>query len=115
MFSRKINLFEKILLPVAVTVTVFGFYLLVQADKVSEIEGWVKLSAIFVWLLLVFVMIIAATIEDVKEELVMLSREHVAEIKLLKEIVHEQLLEMKYLRKDLVEKPKEKIEKKSHP
>ena len=109
MFSRRINLFEKILLPVGAAVTVVGFYLLVQADNShGGAEIWAKLIAIFVWLMLTFIMIIAATIEDVKEELVLISREHVAEIKLLKEVVQDQLMEMKLLRKDFGPSKKKK-------
>lgn len=101
---RKINLFEKILLPVGIAVTVFGFYLLVYADRMGQdnIWVWVRLSAIFAWLILIFVMILAATNEDLKEELCYLTREHTLEVRLLKEISHDQLLELKDLREAIL-------------
>ncbi|MBN1503383.1 hypothetical protein JW930_07625 [Candidatus Woesearchaeota archaeon] len=103
MFStRQINLFEKILLPVGVATTVFGFYLIVRTDHYpDQLLGWARLTAIFCWMILIFAMIVAATNEDVKEELALISKEHVTEIRLLKEIVHDQLQETKLLRDQL--------------
>ncbi len=103
---RKINTFEKILLPVGIAVTLFGFILLVQTEDLASASptGWVRLTAIFCWLMLIFVMILAATNVDLKEELAQLAKEHTLEIKLLKEIVHDQLIEMKELRKELTGK-----------
>ena len=106
MFRRQINLFEKILLPVGIAVTIFGFYMLVKADLSNSTFAWLKLIALLNWLMLLFLMILAATNEDVKEELAELSREHVMEVKYLKEIANDQLEEMKLLREELTRKKK---------
>jgi len=45
--------------------------------------------------------IITATTENMKEELQLIQKEHVTEIKILREIAHDQLEEIKLLRKDL--------------
>lgn len=104
---RKINMFEKILLPVGIAVTVFGFIMLVQADKISgDATNWVRLTAIFCWLMLIFVMILAATNEDLKEELTDLTKEHTIEIKLIKEIAHDTLIELRAIKEELGRKKK---------
>ncbi|MBN2421802.1 hypothetical protein JXB41_01130 [Candidatus Woesearchaeota archaeon] len=106
MFERKINLFEKIILVTGMLVVTFGFYLLIQADIISKDVIWLRLIALFNWLILIIIMIVAATNVDMKEELSLISKEHVAEIRLLKEIVNDQLDEMKMLRHELSKKKK---------
>ncbi|MBD3202997.1 hypothetical protein GF327_01775 [Candidatus Woesearchaeota archaeon] len=102
--SRKINTFEKILLPVGVSVAGFGLYFLIQADVSGSELAWLKMSSFFSWLSLLILMVIAAINVDMKEELVILTKDHNAEIKLLKELNHDQLEEIKLLRKDLKKK-----------
>jgi len=104
--ARRINLFEMILLPVGIAVSVFGFYMLIQANTAQDMLLWLKLLAIFNWLTLIFTVILSATNEDVKEELGLISKEHVEEIKLLKQIAHEELTEIKLLRQDLSRRKK---------
>jgi len=101
MFGRQINVFEKLLLPVGIALTFIGFYLILLAEKSSTTLGWFRLITVFVWMLLLFIVILAATTEDMKEELALIQKEHITEIKLLRELVHEQLQEMKMLRQDL--------------
>ncbi|MBN2367728.1 hypothetical protein JXC34_01820 [Candidatus Woesearchaeota archaeon] len=104
MFGRKINFFEKLLLPVGIGITFFGFYLLVLADRTNTSIGWSRLSTLFLWMVLLFLIIVTAATEDMKEELGQIQREHVTEIKLMREFVHDQLDEIKLLRKDLTKK-----------
>jgi hypothetical protein len=101
MFNRKINIFEKILLPVGVGLTFFGFYLIYLADQYNTLIGWIKLATVFIWMMLLFIVIVAATTEDMKEELSLIQREHITEIKLMREIEHEQLQELKLLRHEM--------------
>ena len=101
MFGRKINAFEKILLPVGIGLTFLGFYLILLAEQSATEIGWLRLGTVFAWMMLLFVVILAATSEDMKEELALIQQEHVTEIKLLKEISNEQLQEIKLLRDDL--------------
>lgn len=104
MFGRKINVFEKILLPVGIGLTFLGFYLILLADQTNSTVVWMRLSTVFIWLMLLFIVIVSATTEDMKEELALIQKEHVTEIKLLKEITNEQLSEIKMLRMDLIKK-----------
>lgn len=99
MLGRKINFFEKLLLPVGIGLTFFGFYLILLADKTNSLIGWSRLNSVFTWMMLLFIVIVTATTEDMKEELALIQKEHVTEIKLLREIVHDQLQEMKLMRK----------------
>ena len=100
MFHRKINFFEKLLLPVGIGITFFGFYLIVLADRNNTLLSWARLSTLFAWMLLLFIIIVTAATEDMKEELAQIQREHVTEIKLMREFVHDQLEETKLLRRD---------------
>ena len=98
MFGRKINVFEKLLLPVGAGLTFFGFYLILLADKTNLEIAWLRLATVFLWMILLFIIIVAATTEDMKEELSLVQKEHVTEIKILREITHEQLQEIKLMR-----------------
>lgn len=104
MLGRKINAFEKLLLPVGIGLTFFGFYLILQADEANTLLAWFRLTALFSWMLLLFIVIVTATTEDMKEELSLIQREHVTEIKIMREMVHDQLQEIKLLREDLKQK-----------
>lgn len=99
--TRKSNMFEKILLPIAFIVGIGGFYMLYTAKQSG---AWLEIIALFSWLLLIFMMIIAATNEDVKEELGLVIREQVDEIKIIKELNHDLLAEMRLMRQDLKRK-----------
>jgi len=100
MFGRKINMFEKLLLPVGVGLTLLGFYLIYLADRTGDATAWSRLTAVFTWMVLLFLVIITATTEDMKEELSLIQKEHVTEIKVLREVVHDQLRETKMMRKE---------------
>ncbi|MBT3465292.1 hypothetical protein HN789_00300 [archaeon] len=106
MFGRKINIFEKILLPVGIALTFLGFYLILLAEQSSSLLNWIRLATLFSWMMLLFIIIVTATTEDMKEELALIQKEHVTEIKILKEISHDQLNEIKLLRQDLQKRKK---------
>jgi hypothetical protein len=101
MFTRKINVFEKMLLPVGIGLTFFGFYLILLAEKVDTDIAWLRLVTVFLWMLLLFIVIMTATTEDMKEELGAIQHEHITEVKILKEIMHDQLQEIKLMRQEL--------------
>ena len=96
--ERKANLFEKILLVIAFIVGIAGFFMITSAEKNNS---WIPLITVFVWLILIFLMIIAATNEDVKEELAMVIKEQSEEVRMVKELNHDLLAEMKLLRQDM--------------
>lgn len=97
-FIRKLNLFEKILLPIAFIVGVLGFYMLFSAQNSG---AWMEVIAVFLWLILIFLMIIAAANEDVKEELTVIIKEHIDETRIIKELNHDLLSEIKLMRQEM--------------
>ena len=100
-FKRKSNVFERILLPIAFIVGIYGFYLIFTSN--TEL-AFLKIIAVFSWLILIFLMIIAATNEDVKEEISTIIKDQNEEIKIIKDVSHDSLAELKMLRQDLKRK-----------
>lgn len=101
---KRMNFFEKLLLLVGITITVFGFFFI---NKMFTGEGhlsWALLQAAFLWLLLIFLIILTDSNESIKEELKVVINEHVKETKLLKEIAQDQLKEIRLLRAQLPKK-----------
>ncbi|MBR9675398.1 hypothetical protein GOV05_00125 [Candidatus Woesearchaeota archaeon] len=96
--KRHVNIFERIVLIVAFSVGVIGFFMISTASTTNQ---WLELIAIFTWLSLIFLMILAATNEDVKEELGVIIKEHIEETKVIKELNYDLLSENKLLRDDL--------------
>jgi len=110
---RKINFFEVVLLIVGISVGIVGFMMINSLYQVDPVISWDLLGAVFLWLILIVILILAATMEDVKEELAIVIREHIEETKimredtrLLKQINNRQLEELVLLRKELARKKK---------
>lgn len=98
-FSR-INNFEKILFIVGIAATVVGFYFINKVYRLDPYLNWALVQAIFLWLLLLFIIILTDSNESIKEELKIVIKEQTEETKLLKKIVTDQLQEIKLLRAD---------------
>lgn len=98
---KRINNFEKILFLVGLMATFMGFYLINKVYKVDPYLNWALIQAIFLWLMLLFIIILTDSNESIKEELKEVIKEHMEETKVLKQISNEQLQEIKLLRKDL--------------
>ncbi len=101
---RKINFFEIVLLVVGIGVGITGLWLIGSLYKSELVTSWGLFQTIFIWLSLIVLLILAATMEDVKEELAIVIREQVEETRLLREISKRQLDETKLLREDLARK-----------
>lgn len=99
---RKTNVFERLLLIVGLGIAIFGFYLLNMAfDNSGRVFDLTMLSAVFLWMLLIFVMILAAISENQREELAIIISEHIKETKILRTISNEHLEEIRLLREEL--------------
>lgn len=98
---RKVNFFEIVLLIVGLGVGVVGLLLINYLYQDTQVITWDLIQTIFLWLLLIIFLIVAATVEDVKEEITIIIRENIKETKLLREINKSQLEEAKRLRKDI--------------
>ena len=79
--------FEKLLLGVGFFIGVFGFWVINKIFVNDPNLNWQLLTAVFLWLLLIFVIILTDSNESIKEELSTIIKEHILETKLLKKEV----------------------------
>lgn len=83
---RKSNFFERIILVVGLIVVFAGMFFI---NKVYMGAGngldWEVLQTILLWLVLLVLIVLLATEEDVKEELGIIIKEHIEETKIMKE------------------------------
>lgn len=81
------TLFEKLLLMIGIFVGILGFWL-INATFLNEPSiSWSFITAVFLWLLLLFIIILTDSNESIKEELSTIIKEHIEETKLLKKEV----------------------------
>lgn len=111
---RKTTFFEKILLLIGLFIGGIGFFALNTIYRNSGgIINYELLGTVFVWAILLFLIILAATAENQREEQTIISKEVHQETTLMKELIKDQVTEIKLLRQDLAElKNIEKILKK---
>ncbi len=96
--ARRITFFEKSVLLIGLCTVAIGFYFIHKVFSVDQKLSWLMLIAIFSWLSLLLLIIISSLNADVKEELTQVIRENAEETRLMKEITHELLDEIKLLR-----------------
>ena len=105
MGKRQVNIFEWILLPVGVIIAALGLWLIQRELAITGYKiGWEVFSAVFSWLILIFLIILTAVNENQKEELGVVIKEHAEETRLLKKILQDQLTETKLLREEFKKK-----------
>ncbi len=100
--SRRISLFEILLLILAILVLIIGF-ILIRQTFLSEGKSisWLMVGAIFSWLTLLILFVVSELNADVKEELGHILREQVDETRMLKELHQALLEEIHALREDI--------------
>jgi len=94
---RASTLFEKLLLLVGIAIGVIGFWFINTIFSQNPIFSYEFLMVIFLWLLLIFIVILTASNESIKEELAVIIKEHIDETRLLRQ-------EFKVLNKNLSKK-----------
>ena len=100
--DRKISFFEKILLIVGIFAAIAGYYLIDTVYKNStQTLDFAMLQTVFLWILLLFIIVITALSEHQKQETRIISEELHKETKLMKEMIKDQVIEIKLLREDL--------------
>lgn len=99
---RKITFFEKALFIVGIAVALLGFFLinLVYTAHGKDLN-FEMLIAVFLWLILIFQIVTASISENQKEETHVIDRELHQETKLMRELIKDNVLEIKLLRADL--------------
>lgn len=105
--GRSVTFFEKALLIVGLGATIVGFYLINITYNPAEGITWLMLLAIFSWLSLLLLIVMSSVSTDVKEELSYMMHEQTQETRLLKEITHEMLEELK-INREIIKKRRKK-------
>ena len=82
---RKLTFFEIGLSFAGIAVMFVGFYAVHKQYLMDGYLSWGLLHAIFLWLILLVLLIVAAILENVKEELGVMIKEHILETKLLRQ------------------------------
>lgn len=82
--GRKINAFEKILLIIGIALIVLGYMAIHKLIVAQGAFSWASLQTIFLWLLMILLVILAAVNENLKEELKVVIENQLEEIKLLR-------------------------------
>ena len=101
---RTSTLFEKLLLFTGIAIGIVGFWLINKVYYIDPVFSWDFVDAIFLWLLLIFMVILTASNESIKEELSFITKEHIEETKLIKEEIKLVKEELKLLNANLVKK-----------
>ena len=89
-FYRKFsqaNMFQKLLLFIGILVGIIGFWLINNIYLYEPVLSWPFITAVFLWLLLIFIVILTDSSESIKEELGAIIKEHINETRLLREEV----------------------------
>ncbi|MFH1073334.1 MAG: hypothetical protein V1743_07945 [Nanoarchaeota archaeon] len=112
---RKSNFFEKVLLIIGLGVIILGFHFILSIYQSGQNELWGMVSSIFLWLMLIVMIVLLATEEDVKEELAIIMKQQIEEVRLIREevkllkddyrlmkdIENEEMAELRLIRKEL--------------
>lgn len=87
---------------VGIACSLLGFFLInklfISGGSVISFE---MLTVVFLWLLLIFQIVITATSEGQKEEVSKITKELHEETKLMRQVVKDNLMEIKLLRQDI--------------
>jgi hypothetical protein len=83
----KATLFEKLLLIVGISIGVIGFWFINRVFYTEPIINWNFLTAVFLWMLLILMVILTDSNESIKEELSIIMKEHMEKTVLLREEV----------------------------
>lgn len=100
---RNPTIFEKLLMFLCFGVGAAGYYFINKIYLATgRVLSWEMVIAMFLWLILIFIIIQSSIAEDQKEELGLIFKEEILQTKLLQDITKEQSEEIKLLRQDLV-------------
>ncbi len=82
--TRTPTIFEVGLFLAGLAVTIVGFYAIHKQYILDGYLSWGLLQGIFLWLILLVLLNLAAIVENVKEELAIIIKELLVEIKLMR-------------------------------
>ncbi len=96
--KRRINNFEKFLLVIGFAVIIGGFFLINKVFAYEPRLSYPLLEVCFLWLILIFMLILTDSNESIKEEMREVLESHIKEVRLMQQIAHEEIEELKLLR-----------------
>lgn len=86
--KRRPNVFEKILLVIGIGLIIVGYVAIHKTIMTEGSISWDLLQTIFLWILMILLVILAAVSENMKEELRMVIQNQIEEIKLLRKDIN---------------------------
>lgn len=102
LIERKLNAFEKLLLLTGLALGVVGFVFINALFRSDDsVMTWNMLVAVFLWLMLIFIVILCAIQENHREETGLILKKHSEETRLLRQITAELHEEIRLMRIDL--------------
>ncbi|MFC1732289.1 hypothetical protein ACFL6I_18450 [candidate division KSB1 bacterium] len=101
---KRTSFFEKLLLIVGLAISIVGFYLINNMYLQEARLSWPLIQAAFLYLLLIFIVILTDSNESIKEELKIVIKEQADEVKYLRNIMNEQLQEIRLMRRGMKKK-----------
>jgi len=84
-FRRRPNIFESILLIIGVILILLGYMVIYRVYAAEGVLSWDLLQTLFLWVLMILLIILAAVNENMKEELKVVIQNQAEEIKLLRD------------------------------
>jgi len=96
---KETNWFERILLLLGLFIIVIGFNMINALFQADTRLTWSLIQAIFLWLILIFMIIVVDSNESVKKDLKAVIQEQVVETKLMQNIARAEVEELKLLKK----------------
>lgn len=92
--NLKFSLFEMMILLVGILLTYFGFNTVSYLYQIDQMISWEMMTTIFTWLMLLVLFILLSMGVDA-------SRRQLEEVKLLKEIIKDEVIETNLLKKEI--------------
>lgn len=83
-FSRRPNMFEGVLLIIGIVLIVLGYVVIYRVFITEGFLSWDLLQTLFLWILMILLVILAAVNENMKEELKIVIQNQVEELRLLR-------------------------------
>jgi len=84
-FARKPTIFEKLIFTIGIIIVIAGYFFIQTMIAVDGTLNWQSLQAIFLWLVVIGIIILASVNESMKEELKAIIENQQQELKLLRQ------------------------------
>ncbi len=96
---KETNWFERLLLLLGLFIIVVGFSMINTLFQYDNRLTWPLIQAVFLWLVLIFMVIVVDSNESVKKDLKSMIQEQIVETRLMQKIAREEVEELKLLKR----------------